>query len=422
MSVDKTWLEAKEMRHAVIRSTLAEIYLLVDNITSTLNRKLPDIAGLKDKSEISPPVEWLNFIGSVQWPPAKEDMRGEAETAAKLILIRDALNEAAAPATGASIAYTLFVAGDGGSDEKNSHTLWFKIKAKIRGWLETKLGLAARAPTGQAGTIDRFSLADIAFPFMRRKADGARRCVFYINPALMALIFLFTIGLSYDAARGTALAGQYSSLVEATQKLEKQIFERDKKNPDAKRSSNSSDGSLDAQLAKSTEDKDIAQANLEIWCDANWRFYFLSQPSAHSKISVTYRINNVQQGLVVLGALISITLPGLYGTLGAMTGQVRRIHKLIGENRLMPRHVRSFFIPWLLGTVAGATIGLFFAASGPTGATDGNAVSGLANSLHLSTSAITFLAGFGVDAVFDTLDSLVRRVFNVTSGEKGAKL
>ncbi len=63
-----------------------------------------------------------------------------------------------------------------------------------------------------------------------------------------------------------------------------------------------------------------------------------------------------------------------------------------------------------LGATIGACIALFV---NPSGQTPGSEI-GLLGNWALSTSALSFTAGFGVEGVFVALESLVRRVFNIS--------
>ena len=60
-----------------------------------------------------------------------------------------------------------------------------------------------------------------------------------------------------------------------------------------------------------------------------------------------------------------------------------------------------------LGAVIGACIGLFVGAPG----SDTAGSSGLFGAVKLSGSALSFVAGFGVDAVFSALEALIARLF-----------
>jgi hypothetical protein len=65
--------------------------------------------------------------------------------------------------------------------------------------------------------------------------------------------------------------------------------------------------------------------------------------------------------------------------------------------------------------VIGGCVGLFIAP--PGGAAPGT---GLMGSVVLSASALSFIAGFGVEGVFVALESLIKRVFNIPEPTKAA--
>lgn len=124
-----------------------------------------------------------------------------------------------------------------------------------------------------------------------------------------------------------------------------------------------------------------------------------------------------------LAGLVGIVLPALFGALGAIAGQTRETYERIKEDKLMPRHTRLWAMPVLLGLVAGVAVGLLFVTTGPgnTDAAKSVLQGAAASQLHLSTSAYCFVAGFGAEAVFHALDSLVERIFAQDSAKSKAK-
>src|SRR5207253_1781677 len=111
--------------------------------------------------------------------------------------------------------------------------------------------------------------------------------------------------------------------------------------------------------------------------------------------------------------LSNSVLPVLYGLLGAMAYVLRRFHDRLAGSLLTARDQRANIIRLALGSLIGASIGLFFNSSAVTPQTTG--VLGLA--VNLSASALAFLAGYGVEAVFRTLDALISSVFKVSEIE-----
>jgi hypothetical protein len=98
-------------------------------------------------------------------------------------------------------------------------------------------------------------------------------------------------------------------------------------------------------------------------------------------------------------------LPVLYGFLGAGAAVLRSISHRIKASTLSPRDISLSLQQLALGAVVGACIGLFIVQPG--------AEQALIGPVALSTSAISFIAGFGVEAVFQALEALISRIFNI---------
>jgi hypothetical protein len=105
----------------------------------------------------------------------------------------------------------------------------------------------------------------------------------------------------------------------------------------------------------------------------------------------------------------SAVLPFLYGLLGAAAAVIRSLSKKIRGSLLSPRDLTLSLQQLALGAVTGACIGLFIGHPG-----DGDAGDTLLGPVALSGPAISFVAGFGVEAVFQALEELIKRIFNVT--------
>jgi hypothetical protein len=105
----------------------------------------------------------------------------------------------------------------------------------------------------------------------------------------------------------------------------------------------------------------------------------------------------------------SAVLPFLYGLLGAGAAIIRSLSRKIRASLLSPRDLLLSLQQLALGAVVGACIGLFVGGPGA------EAGEGLLGPVTLSASAISFVAGFGVDAVFQGLEALIARIFNLGS-------
>jgi hypothetical protein len=116
------------------------------------------------------------------------------------------------------------------------------------------------------------------------------------------------------------------------------------------------------------------------------------------------------------GVLGNYLLPFLYGWLGALGFVLRRLNQQLADCLLTPRDLRANSIRIRLGMVTGACIGLFVNSS--TGAATLTGLGGAA--VTLSASGVAFLAGYGVEAVFKMLDTLLNHVFRINVERKDA--
>jgi hypothetical protein len=106
--------------------------------------------------------------------------------------------------------------------------------------------------------------------------------------------------------------------------------------------------------------------------------------------------------------LASSVLPLFYGVLGAGTAVVRNISSKMSDSLLKPRDITLSLWQLVLGAVIGASIGLFI----PSGVGSQSTV-GIASSVPLAPSALSFIAGFGVEGVFVMLEGFIKRVFTI---------
>ena len=101
-------------------------------------------------------------------------------------------------------------------------------------------------------------------------------------------------------------------------------------------------------------------------------------------------------------------LPVIFGLLGILVFVILDFYDKLRDSRLDPRDHWLCLIRLVLGLVTGSCIGLFYSASVPPNASPTESV---AAALSLSASGIAFLAGYGVEGVFNMLEGLVSRVF-----------
>ena len=118
-------------------------------------------------------------------------------------------------------------------------------------------------------------------------------------------------------------------------------------------------------------------------------------------------------------AVSNYTLPFTFGVIGSLLYVLVHHYSNLRLNTLFPRDASLAYLRVILGIVVAACVSLLISAySGPTvsplpAASGSSAPSSLVGSLTLSASGITFLAGFGAEAVFTMLEGLVARVFSL---------
>ena len=381
------------MQDFVFARELAEVYLLLDNVSMSTGKSLP----AAPKAGPGEPLDLIEQICQIGWPPTGSTA-DRARQAAVLIQARDTLNGAAAPATGATIAFTLLVAGEGGGLSAGaargdpSPAAW----APAVGW-------------GQGDAPSRVSLAIMAFPNLRREARRFQTAI-PIIVCVLFLMFLATSLLSWDISVGNSALAEWNKAA-AVQDA-----------GDGGAATAPVAGKPPASLTQLQNQRDLAfaGANLRHWLSF-WQFT-LGGPVQVTGVDCGAGGCPADLGLDVnerwageiLNVLGGAVLPTLYGLLGAGAAVVRTMSARIRESLLSPRHLQLTFVQLTLGALIGGCIGLFVTPSGAPS----SASPGLLGSVPLSASALCFLAGFGVDGVFQALEGLMQRVFNVPDPTK----
>jgi hypothetical protein len=396
----------------VLNRELSEVHLLLDNLSANPDKSF-NLLAVDNSSDL--PKTWLDDICKISWPPPDATAEGAAQ-AALLIRAKDRLNMLAKPASGATIAFTLLVSQE-------------EIMA-------AKRGTGVQAPT-------RRSLACDAYPGLVAKAKTFRWFMRAMGWVLL-VVLLLTCGLSWYVAYGASTVAQATSVQTALAAAEKRISD--------------SEAPVNDKVAADTANT-LAGKAVVAYCDRPkllppWtgpadvmRYESVSQMQAcQSRDRVERQVRSVnfllrrwmdpkslfvprrpdaqrprrpidsgalQETLVyaqsILHILASSVLPVFYGVLGAAAAVLRSLSRKIKSSTLSPRDLPLSWQQLALGAVMGACIGLFVAQ--PTDGAD--ASPGLLGSVALSSSALSFVAGFGVDQVFTALEALMGRIFAV---------
>ena len=457
-----------DLKDRVFTRQLAEVYLLIDNVSSVSSKQMPK-APLSNElftSAFANPNAWLSEICAIPWPPHIKRADRDHQ-AAKVVCARDLLNEAAAPANGATIAFTQLVLnrvpilnGPG--------WLWRLFHAKPKPATAEQGEQQTQTPSPMLATAISFDpgeMASLAYPGMVSAAFTFRILTFVL---IGVLIFwtAMTFSLSWTVAAGNTMladfrqaasevtsarqhiliaqqpagangAAQASAIPQpavpsaneaqhdaASETLDRQTGvpgltpdafcgDADKSTTNPLLQSLAHHKLCEDLLAADTHLND-ARADLAQWSHQERRWFELAWLAAVRpgrdplNPGEAGRINAewISAWLQVMGNVI---LPIFYGVIGAGAAVARNLAGKVRDTLLTPRDGILAWINIGLGGIIGGCIGLFITpdATGQTTALG-----------HLSTSALCFLAGFSVEGVFQMLERLASTAFSTQNPAK----
>jgi hypothetical protein len=398
----------------VLLRELSEVHLLLDNVSANPTSTVSERSSVKRPKELK--ADWIEEVCQISWPPDGSSDE-KAEDAALLIRAKDHLNRLSHPASGASIAFTLLVTQGGGR----------------KGWLRRRLIGNEISPT-------RNTLAQAAYPDLVAKAATFRTWMMWICGGLVAALVL-TCAISWYVAYGNAalaeLATARETLAEAQTRVNSAETADWTQAADANQDGGGPAAEDAAQPAPGTGAAPAAatQRPFSPYCGAQpyenptqSQLCVARQRAETSQLAVERRLANwlcwdwvrdcasdpkvrdaPSRAAAFANILGSAVLPFLYGLLGAGAAIIRSLSRKIRESRLSPRDLVLSFQQLALGAVVGACIGLFVVAPGADETGES-----LLGPVALSASAISFVAGFGVESVFQALEALITRIFNIS--------
>jgi hypothetical protein len=394
----------------ILDRTRSEVHLLLDNISAN-----PDvtIALLSERLERPEdlPKDWIAKVCEITWPPdeAQDDPGKLAKDAALLIRARDYLNGLAKPASGATIAFTLMV-----TQEENPRARRRRLKAG-----------------GPNPSPSRNSLAGDAYPDLIDRARHFRGMMSTVV-AVAVIALITTLVISWYLALGNAALADFGTARAALTKAEGRVGEAQtayfsNTGPTPNDPSGGTPPASPPQVpppAGGATAAAPATFYVNPCQDLLQGKYYPSSPlreACNGRDEPSRNYETTKEGLRtwVWGAspefaawwanlLGSAVLPVLYGFLGAIASVVRTWSRKIKASLLSPRDMQLSLQQLALGALVGACISLFIAAPAA-----GDAESALLGPVALSSSAISFVAGFGVDSVFQALEALISRIFNI---------
>lgn len=427
----------------LLQHELVEVLLLLDHISSVRAKKLPTVLEKEpvfgSKAEQEEGRDWIKQICEIAWPPDADEKRARqylGENAAKLLRAKDILNYYAAPATGESVAFSVMIV------EREAGRFWRKLLGIFGlppGRSDAGPGEAHLPGNQPLQKRTRVDLAAAAYPDLARAAFGYRLHMIGFVGFLIASLICTCI-LSWDVATGTALLNRYNSLEARIVDLHKAstaqtmaggsgsaacpIARPDGGCPGVLPGS-AAERARQSDLDRATQQQEIVARSLRTWLNRDrWprnalinlmgghgQVRIWNQPQVEERdVQVNLRRNNdyIEWAAVALGVLAGTILPIFYGLIGACAAVVRIISAKVRDSILLPRDIWLGYIRLALGGVIGACVGLFVTPNGMP-----SEPAGLLGTVHLSAAALCFVAGFGVEGVFQALEELVRRLFNL---------
>ena len=433
-------------RSFVFARELSEVHLLLDNLSTDPDTDLAERAARKPPPA-GLPADWLEKVCEIGWVPAGTPPE-QAKQAALLIKVKDYLNGLSKPASGSTIAFTFLVTQE--DDPKRE---------------------AAATPAGGRAPLSpsRSLLARTAYPDLISKSRSFRLWMWGMSFTLFFWL-LFTCASSWYVAYGNAALAELATAKAALEVARKRVedgeagagrekeiagqtggagtlvpaapdpalqqsaaladpgapafvvgyCDRPKLMPPVKSESGEAlrqfenVGQMQACTAfeRSRAHVERVHRSLTTWCSFWCADAETERDPGATSIAQAAREQSVADVSFQAASLANIwataILPVLYGFLGAGAAIIRSLSRKIKQGLLAPRDLVLSLQQLALGAVVGACIGLF--VSQPGTASPGQA--DLIGPVTLSGSAISFIAGFGVDSVFQALEALIKRIFN----------
>jgi hypothetical protein len=367
-----------------------EVHLLIDFISGRAEKKLADLEvpnpefdpdakeGLAAKQKLSS-TEAVKHLTLIRYPPSKV-AKVKAEDATLVLLAKDQLAALAAPARSSTIAFTSMFTG-----------------SKV-----------------VQGQDYRRRLAVSAFPELERPVKLFKGL--YLFLIVFSFVWLILTVFTYcDVAMGR-------SILQGIDQLQQEQATIIKASPASAAclgpttTATSDPNCPRLQTLKAKREDANGKLLADIACTESckpwfhpmrWGVVLCGFDPASAKNDGPYLVDAMAYVLTVFSTYI---LPMMFGLLGTVIAAIRAIQSKVRDSELGFRDFVLTLMGLPIGLVAGVAVGLFYAPS-TASATGGN----LAGELSLSAAGLGFLAGYGSEAFFKSLDALLARVFTARS-------
>jgi hypothetical protein len=348
-------------------------------------------------------VNLIDVVCEIRWPPVCNHVPS-CDRAAILFKARDKLNELAAPATGLTIAYTLLVsAGESGRAElaKRAYPEIMDSAVRFRCFMD-RLGMWLLLSVVVVVGLLSWSVAYGKIVLQRIEQLDAQRTEIAaaLDAASQGSSGVSPSAFDRDAASDVWLQDE-QNLIERCAGLARDRPEI-RNAPAVSRAC--------AAAGKLAEKRSAAEHELDAWTTPYlglWAIPDVIDWLQGSPVVVIRAERNRQWSPHLLTILGNYVLPMFYGFLGATAAVMMNVNRKIQQSQLSPREFRMIRLKLVLSVITGACIGLFLTPSG-SGAS-GAPRSG--TTVALSASALSFLAGFGMEGVMKMLENILITAF-----------
>lgn len=392
---------ARSERLSFLNREATEVYLLLDFLSGRADRSLrptqeelaqsqldrqkpPDGAESEGEQQrqaierdLNDPTRLVQRTMRIRYP-IEQGADTFQDDATFLMRARDVLNTRARPASGLTIAFTSMVAAS----------------AHARG-------------DGSA------NFAEFAYPEFRDAASWQARWItgmLYVLPMLLVL----ALAVSAYAAWGKVMLDTLDAVRHDGSAIQQQLSTEHSSLLAASEAGALCDTSQHPRPAICAAIHDFGTR----YAVASYLIATWEAPISSAWVTVEQEKDSMHQkqaedwATALMTVLSNYLMPVLYGVLGSIAFVLRRHHDRLAAHLLSPRDLRANSIRLVLGILIGGCIGLIYSASATAQATG---VLGAAATL--STAAIAFLAGYGVEGVFRVLDALIAHVFRVNGAD-----
>ncbi|MBB3219626.1 hypothetical protein [Pseudoduganella umbonata] len=435
--------ETLRLEEFIFVRELYDVFLLLDHISGRWDKDLRAAAG-------ADPAQIIRTICEIGLTPAT-DPKLRLEQAVALMRAKDMLNAVARPATGLSVAFTILVVGE--EDRRKKMNAVRRLFCEV--FRRPVKPPSESPPRGHGGPMwdkpTRVTLARYAYPGLIGVAINFNRRVLWLVLFLLLSLAL-TCALSWHVTAGNVILEHLDAVRTRTSALRAEISTAELKytaderarlmaadatgrlardpepvrfcallGPDGKPRYRTTEEYQYCDRAEALrEERRAVRQNLREWL-APWRafysvFYTPEPASTRDAEEASVRRRGTEEMARIVTLVVGTSfLPLAYGMLGAGAAVVRRLWERMRESLLSPRDSTLALLQLALGGTIGACIGLFI---NPSGAASGES-QGLLDAWALSGSALSFIAGFGVEGVFQALENFVRRVFHTDERKRG---